>query len=154
MVNQLPTMFKLCAWFPVPHTKKVGEPKTCVPRTGEMAQQLKICSAFLEDPSLVLSIYVGWLMTTCHSSSMVPATVFWPSWALHACTYTCSHTLRVTFGVRKCHDQKQSGEEWVYFPCYQSIIEENQGRYSNKVGTWRQDLMEGCFLLACSSWLT
>lgn len=82
-----------------------------------MAQQLKIRSAFLEDPSLVLSICWlahDYLSLQLHGTGHC-LLAFMGTACMHV--HVLTHYLRVTFGVRKCHDQKQSGEEWVYFPC-------------------------------------
>jgi hypothetical protein len=53
--------------------------------------------------------------------------------------------LRVSFAAMKCHDQKAGWKERIYL-AYTSvsefIIEGNQGRNSNRAGTWRQELIQ------------
>jgi hypothetical protein len=54
-------------------------------------------------------------------------------------------SVKVNIAELKHHDQKWLGEERVYL-AYTStslfIIEGAQGRNSNRVGTWRQELMQ------------
>lgn len=55
-----------------------------------MAEQLKMLAAHTNDPNSVLSIHIGWLTTTCNSSSRESSVLFWPLWTL-SYTHTSTH---------------------------------------------------------------
>jgi hypothetical protein len=64
----------------------------------------------------------------------------------------------VTIAGIKHHDQKQIGEERTFFLAYTSTLLSIIGGSQDRDESWRQKLMqrpwrEGCYLLACSSWL-
>jgi len=68
----------------------------------------------------------------------------------------------VIIAVMKHHDQRQLGEERDYFThnsMYQFIIRSSKGRNLSRAGEFLKagadaEAMEGCCLLACSSWFT
>ena len=56
---------------------------------GEMAQQLKVLAAFLEDVSSVLSTHMGQLTTAYNLTTRESNTLFWHTGVLHT---QSSHT--------------------------------------------------------------
>ena len=56
-------------------------------QTIEMAQWLKTCTTFTEDPSLILSIYVGQLITIYNPSSKGSDVLVFLDICIQSCTY-------------------------------------------------------------------
>lgn len=56
----------------------------CPHRAGEMAPWLKVCTAFKDNPSSVLSTQVGGSQPFVNSSLRDPMPPFWPTGVLHS----------------------------------------------------------------------
>lgn len=55
----------------------------CILEAGARSHQVRAFPALEEDPSLLPSIYIGWLSTTFNSNSRGFNAVFWPLKATH-----------------------------------------------------------------------
>ena len=127
-----------------------------------MAQELIALVPLGEDPGL-FPTSTSWLTTTCNFSSRGVNALFWPPRAPGIQCRTLVHIwikllytvlVRVSIPGIKHHDQKQLGEEKIYFSLYLHLTvhwEESQGR-NPEVGT-KPELREDHCLLVCSPWL-
>ena len=63
---------------------------------------------------------------------------------------------QISIAVRRHHDQKQLGEERVYFSLHFHITGQHGGKSGQELKQWRNleagadaEAVEGCYLLAC-----